>query len=336
MKIGILGAGLIANKMGYTLSKMEDVTCCAVGARDKKRAEEFAKKHGFQKAYGSYEELVQDDEVELIYIATPHSYHFEHAKLCLNHGKPVLCEKAFMANAEQAEEIFRLSEEKHVFITEAIWTRYMPSRKIIDDIIAKGEIGEVTSVTANLGYDIQDVPRLTDPMLAGGALLDVGIYPLTFASMILGNDIEEIQSCCVKGETGVDVQNSIILKYKNGTLATLHSGMLAATEQYGIVYGTKGYLIAENINNVNKVKIYTPEPKVEKNGDVPEQIKRIVKEIDMPEQITGFEDQVRASMEAIHNGAIECTQIPHAESLQMMKVMDELRHQWNIVYPFEC
>lgn len=322
MKIGILGAGYIARKMAYTVSQMEDATCYAVAARDMSRAEQFAKKYGIPKAYDSYEEMADDPGVDLIYIATPHSHHYEHAKLCIMRGKPVLCEKPFMANAKQAKEILDLAKEKHVFVTEAIWTRYMPSRKMIDAVIKSGEIGDVVSVTANLGYDLRNVKRLNDPALAGGALLDVGIYPLTFVSMVLGNEILRTTSVCTKTKTGVDAQNSIILKYPDGKLAFAHSSMLEVTEQYGIVYGTNGYLIAENINNVDKIKIYSPG-------------RELVKELAPPAQITGFEDEVRASMKAIREGKIECREIPHEEILYMMKLMDSLREEWGVQYPFE-
>ena len=234
----------------------------------------------------------------------------------------MLCEKAFTANAAQAKEILELSKEKGVFVGEAIWTRYMPSRKIIDDAIAAGKIGEVNFVTANLGYNIQHVRRLTDPELAGGALLDVGIYPLSFIAMILGDEVASITSSCVKTETGVDAQNAIVLTYKNGKMAIAHSGMLGPTEQFGIVYGSKGYLVAENINNVDRVCIYDNE-------------RKLVEAIDMPEQITGFEDEVRASMAAIREGKIECEQMPHSEILRMMEQMDSLREAWGIRYPFE-
>lgn len=322
MNIGILGAGNIAGNMARTLHAMEDAAFYAVGARDKERAEAFAKKYGAKKAYGSYEELVNDPEVELIYIATPHSHHFEHAKLCIEHGKPVLCEKAFMANAEQAREICKLAEERNVFLTEAIWTRYLPSRKMIDEVIQRGEMGEVTFVTANLGYDIKDVERIWNPALAGGGLLDIGIYPLTFISMVLGNDIKEIVSTCTKTETGVDEQCAIILKYENGVMAVAHCSILCGTEQAGFVYGTGGYLMAENINNVTGIKVYTKD-------------RKFVKEYQVPEQITGFEYQVRASMKAIREGKLECEEIPHAESIFMMELMDKLRADWGIRYPFE-
>ncbi len=322
MNIGILGAGNIARNMARTLNRMDDAVCFAVASRGKEKAEKFAEEFGIQKAYGSYEELVSDPDVELVYIATPHSHHFEHAKLCIAHGKPVLCEKAFTANAAQARELITYAEEKKVFITEAIWVRYLPSRRMLEEIIEGGEIGEITSVTANLGYDIKNVERLQKPELAGGALLDVGIYPLTFISMILGNDVREVISTCTKTVTGVDEQNVVILKYDNGVLATAHSGMLAGTEQYGIIYGTKGYIIAENINNISMIKVYTKD-------------RKLVREMKVPEQITGFEYQVRASMKAIREGKLECEEMPHAETIVMMELMDRLRADWGVKYPFE-
>lgn len=322
MKVGILGAGNIARTMAKTLNGMSDAVCYAVGARNKERAEVFAKEFGVEKVYGSYEELVSDPDVELIYVATPHSYHFEHAKLAIEHGKPVLCEKAFTANAKQARELLALAEEKGVFITEAIWVRYLPSRKMLEDIIAGGEIGEITSVTANLGYDIDEVERLQKPELAGGALLDVGIYPLTFISMILGNNVKEVVSTCTKTVTGVDEQNVVILKYDDGKIAIAHSGMLSSTEQYGIIYGTKGYIIAENINDIDQIKVYSPERELQRT-------------LKVPEQITGFEYQVRACKKAIQEGKLECEEIPHKEIIEMMELMDRLRKDWGITYPFE-
>ena len=204
MNVGILGAGNIAGKMACTLNGMKDATAYAVASRDLKRAQSFAKEYQMEKAYGSYEEMLADDKVDLVYVATPHSHHLEHGKLCISYGKPVLCEKAFTANAAQARELLDYAKEKGVFITEAIWTRYMPSRKIITDILESGELGDIHMLSANLGYSISHKERLVKPELAGGALLDVGIYPLNFASMFLGNDIVNITSACVKHETGVD------------------------------------------------------------------------------------------------------------------------------------
>ena len=174
MKLGILGAGGIASTMAKTVAGMKDVEAYAVAARDLGRAQVFAQKYEVKKAYGSYEEMLADDEVGLVYIATPHSHHYLHAKMCLEAGKHVLCEKAFTVNGEQAQKLFDLAKEKKLLITEAIWTRYMPSRKMINDIIESGVIGEVTAVTANLSYTVSHVERIRKSELAGGALLDVG------------------------------------------------------------------------------------------------------------------------------------------------------------------
>ncbi|MCI1890180.1 MAG: Gfo/Idh/MocA family oxidoreductase, partial [Bifidobacterium crudilactis] len=192
VNVAILGAGGIANTMARTLLAMKSderyrglINPYAVAARDGERARGFAERYGFPVSYGSYEDMVADPDVDLVYIATPHSMHAEQALMCLEAGKHLLVEKSFTANAAQAEEVFSLSESKGLLCTEAIWTRYMPSRGIINDIIDSGTIGEVTSASANLGYPITANARLVEPELAGGALLDVGVYPLNFLDMAL-------------------------------------------------------------------------------------------------------------------------------------------------------
>ena len=177
MNIGILGAGNIAATMATTLQSLKNVTCYAVAAREKKRAQAFADKFGFQVAYGSYVDMLSDPNVHLVYIATPHSHHYEHIKMCLKHGKHVLCEKAFTANAAQAEEVILEAREKGLLLTEAIWTRYMPMRLTIDAIIKSGIIGTPTSLSANLGYPLEHKERMVKLELCGGALLDLCVYP---------------------------------------------------------------------------------------------------------------------------------------------------------------
>ena len=322
MNVGILGAGRIAVAMAQTLNGMEDACAYAVASRDIRRAEEFAEKNHVEKAYGSYAEMLMDDKVDLVYIATPHSHHLEHGKLCISYGKPVLCEKSFTANVKQAKELLAYAKEKNVFITEAIWIRYMPSRKLIADILSSGELGELKGLSANLGYDVVDKERMVKPELAGGALLDVGVYPLNFASMCFGNEIEKITSACVWSPTGVDAQDAMILTYKDGRLATLHAGMLAATEQYGIVYGTKGYMIAYNINNVDRIEIFSSD-------------RKSIRTVEVPKQITGYEYEIRACMRALEAGMLECEEMPHSETLQMMEWMDNIRADWGLRYPFE-
>lgn len=322
MNVGILGAGRIAVTMARTLNGMKEAECYAVASRNLEKAQKFAVDNHVEKAYGSYEEMLSDENVDLVYVATPHSHHLEHAKLCISYGKPVLCEKSFTANAAQARELLDYAAEKKVFITEAIWTRYMPSRKMIDDIIASGELGEIKMLTANLGYELTDKDRMLRPDLAGGALLDVGVYILNFASMVLGDDVVKMTSECVKTDTGVDGQDAIILTYRDGKLAVLHTGMWADTEQYGIVYGTKGYLIACNINNIDVIRIYAPD-------------RSLIREVKVPEQITGYEYEVLACKRALAAGELECGEMPHAETMRIMEWMDALRKEWGIVYPFE-
>lgn len=322
MKFAILGAGNIAQTMANTISKMNGIESYAVASRDIGKATEFATKNGFEKAYGSYEELVQDDEVELVYIATPHSHHYAHARLCIEHGKPVLCEKAFTANAKQAKEILSLAKEKKVFITEAIWTRYMPSRERIQAVIDSGIIGDVTSVTANLGYAIGQVERLVKPELAGGALLDLGVYPINFACMVLGSNYSEVSSTAIITDTGVDSMNTITLSYADGKMASLHSTFMARTNRMGIISGTKGYMEIQNINNCEEIRVYNSNDE-------------LLKKETFKDQITGYEYQVEACVEAMKNGLLECPQMPHAETIKVMELMDSLRKEWGVIYPWD-
>lgn len=322
MKIGILGAGGIARVMAETVNGMEEAQCYAVAARDLGRAQKFAEEFGVEKAYGSYEEMLQDPQVELVYIATPHSHHYEHVKLCLEHGKHVLCEKAFTANAAQAEEILKMAEEKGLLLTEAIWTRYMPMRKTIDEVVASGIIGKITSLSANLGYVIEQNERIHAPELAGGALLDLTVYPLNFASMVFGDDIVKVDASCVKIDTGVDGQDNVMLTYRDGKMATLYTTIHAQTDRRGMINGSLGYIEIENINNYESMKVYDLDRKV-------------IASYEAPKQITGYEYEVRAAIRAIREGKTECEEMPHAETIKMMKLMDRIRADFGIVYPFE-
>lgn len=322
MKIGILGAGNIAGTLAQTMSRMPEVTCYAVAARELDRAEAFGTRYGFEKAYGSYEELVNDEQVELVYIATPHSHHYEHMKLCITHGKPVLCEKAFTMNSAQAKDIVKLAREKGVYAAEAIWTRYMPSRQIINEAIASGIIGQVSMLTANLAYDIDSKERIVRPELAGGALLDVGVYALNFALMHFGNQIDKVESSVMKTRTGVDGMETITLSYADGRMASLTAGIYGRSDRKGIIYGEKGYLIVENINNPQAVRIYDAND-------------RLVKEYELPGQISGYEYEIRECIAQIEKGEKESLSMPLRTSVEVMEMMDGLRKTWGVRYPGE-
>lgn len=321
MNVAILGCGRIAEIFGDMMAHIDEVNCYAIAARDLERAEVFAKKYGFEKAYGSYEEMLSDPNVELVYIATPHSHHAEHMKMCIEHGKPVLCEKAFTVNRAQAEEVFALAKEKGVFVAEAIWTRYMPSRKIINEIVQSGIIGEIKTITANLCYSMMEKERLVKPELAGGALLDVGVYCLNFAVMHKGNDIVSIESA-VSMEGEVDGQETINLFYEDGTMAVLTSSMYGRSDRKGIFYGEKGYIIVENTNNPEKICVFDDNDK-------------LLKEVVFDEIYNGYEYELLECMKCVKEGKLEPDSMPHDDTLFIMHLMDSIRDSWDMKYPME-
>lgn len=322
LKVGILGAGHIAQKMATTLMGMKEAELYAVAARELSRAEQFADEFHAQKAYGNYEALADDPDIDLIYIATPHSHHFGPARMCLLKGKPVLCEKAFTANAREAEELIRIAQEKQVFLAEAIWTRYMPFSRTIRELTESGIIGKPMMLTASLGYPIAHKERIVRLELCGGALYDLGVYPINFALMTFGNDLEKITSTCMKNEAGVDMQNSITFTYRDGRMAVMQTTAFCASDRQGIISGDKGYLVIDNINNPQQAVVY--------NTDHQE-----TGRYTCPPQITGFEYQVQEAAEAIRRGAIEPASMPHAETLRVMQMLDSLRKEWGIRFPMD-
>jgi len=323
INVAIMGAGNIATQMATALRGIRDeVVLYAVASRDLKKAKAFAHKWKFQKTYGSYEELVEDEAVDLIYIATPHAMHFENAKLALMHDKAILVEKAFTANEKQAKELVRIARERKVLLAEAIWTRYLPARRMIEDIIASGTLGEIMTVEADFSVPICGVPRLHDPALAGGALLDLGMYTLTFASMFLGDEVIATDSTCIKYSTGVDATDRIVLHYPNGKVAYLRTSMVSGNRNEGYINGTKGYIHVDNLNNLESYQLY------DENGTLKEEVK-------CPMIVNGYEYEVLACKKALEAGSIECAEMPHQETLRMMEWMDALRANWGVVYPFE-
>ena len=216
----------------------------------------------------------------------------------------------------------RLAEEKNVFITEAIWTRYMPLSVKMKELLDEGVIGTPYSLYASLGYVLDKVERVLKPELAGGALLDIGVYTLNFAAMAFGSEVADMKSVCKLLPTGTDAQESISLIYKDSKIASLLSTVNAQTDRMGIISGDKGRIIVENINCPESIKVYDTEYK-------------LIAEYKAPEQITGFEYQVRASIEAIENGWKESPYMPHKETIRIMHQMDALRKEWGVKYPWD-
>lgn len=322
MNIGILGAGGIAHTVAGTLVQTDRIRVYAVGARSQERAQAFAAEFGCEKAYGSYEALVSDPEVELIYVATPHSHHYEHVKLCLAHGKHVLCEKAFTMNTAQAEELIALAKEKQLYLAEAIWTRYMPSRALIRQVMESGIIGKVNVLTANLGYPISFRKRIMDPALAGGALLDLGVYGLNFARMNFDGEPERIESSVRMSGTGVDENETITMFWPDGRMAVLVHGIYAQSDRKGVIYGENGYIVVHNTNNPQAVDVF----------DVND---RLLEHHPIPPQITGYEYEFYEAEDAIAQGLLEAPSMPLSETLYIMRQMDALRKSWGLVYPQE-
>ncbi len=322
VNFAILAPGNIARTMAAAAASVPEAVPYAVASRDLARAKEFADKWGYKKAYGSYEEMVKDPEVELVYVSSPHSHHYQHAKLCLEHGKNVLVEKPFTINAAQARELIKLSKEKGLLLAEAMWTRYMPSRFMVQKIIDDGTIGEVSSLTANLGYELSGKERLINPKLGGGALLDLGVYPINFALMFIKGEVKKMDTSAVMSPAGIDLVNSITLTFENDKMAILHSNMLARTNRRGVIYGSKGYIEVENINNIEEIAVY------DVNGG-------LVHKTGVSEQVNGFEYELLSCIKAIENGSVQCEEMPHSEILRVMEIMDENRRRWGMKLPCE-
>lgn len=316
-KVGILGAGKIAGVIADTLNKLDAFCPYAIASRDIDRANEFGDTYNIEKRYGSYEELVNDPDVELIYIATPHSHHAEQAKMCINAGKPVLVEKAFTADMESAIEVMKLSEDKNVFCGEAMWIRFLPMYLRLIDIIEKGTIGKVNTITCSLGYDLRKKERVIKPELAGGAMLDLGVYPINLFTMIYNAPPASIGTSCVKLDTGVDAQEILQFNYKNGGSAHAFVTMMFKADNNAVIYGDKGYIEVKNINNPEEIIVYDRE--------------KAIADIKPPEkQISGYEYEFIAARDAIITGKFETALMPHKDTINIMTLMDNLLKNWKV------
>ena len=322
MRVGIIGTGWIAEKAAITLNGLTEVEASAIGSRSQETADAFAAKWNIPKAYGSYAELIADNEIDLVYVGTPHSHHFDVTKQALLAGKPCLVEKAFMANYRQAKEIVDLAHERKVFLAEAIWTRYQPVVQIVRDLISSGRIGEPRLVTATLGYSMGEKPRIMRPDLCGGALLDLGVYALNFVRMFFNADIMNIESQCVRSKTGMDLTNAFSLLLSNGVLCNLQSSASCVGDNIGVIAGTEGNLIIDNINNPQKITVNGPD-------------RTYIETIHVPQQITGYEYQFLVCREALIEGLLETREMPHEETLYIMQLMDDLRRKWGVCYPMD-
>ncbi len=323
MNVGIIGTGWIAEKAAITLNGLTDCKAYAVGSRSKEKAEAFAQKWSIDKSYGSYQELIADPAVDLIYVGTPHSHHYDVTREALLAGKPCLVEKAFMANYRQAKEIVDIARERKVFLAEAIWTRYQPALPMVRQLIADGRIGAPRLITATLGYSMGNKERIMRPDLCGGALLDLGVYALNFVRMFTDSDIVSMDGKCVKSDTGMDLTNAITIVLKDGILANVQSSAACVGDNIGVIAGPEGNLIIDNINNPQKITVNTRD-------------RVFVEDIHVPKQITGYEYQFIACRQALIDGLLEPREMPLEETLYIMQLMDQLRKDWDVRYPMDA
>ena len=321
MNIGIISTGRMAGMAADTISKMQETQCIAVASRSIDKATEFAKEHNIERAYGSYSELLNDKDVDLVYVATPHSMHYDITIEALGKGKPCLVEKAFMANYRQSKEVIDLARRNNVFVAEAMWTRYQPAVEMVREMMKC--IGTIRLLSANIGYNmVWRKPKLLQPELCGGALMDVGVYGLNFVRMFCPEKVKEISGLCTKSETGMDLSEVITLSLENDVLATIQATANATSSNRGVITGTEGFIVVDNINNPQLISLYAPD-------------RTLIEEQSVPKQITGYEYEFSKCGEAIKKGLTESPYMPHSETLCIMQLMDNLRQQWDVRFPMD-
>jgi predicted dehydrogenase len=320
---GILGTGAIARQFVQGLNSVPEAEVLAVGSRSRASAQEFADKRSIPRRHASYDDLASDPDVDVVYIATPHPLHAENATLCLRAGKAVLCEKPFSVNAAEAERVVKLARERGLFIMEGMWTRFFPLMEEVRRLTSEGAIGEVRMLNVDFGFraGLDPASRLFDPKLGGGALLDVGVYCVSFASMVLGRPSGFVGLPHL-GETGVDEQASVVLEHEGGRLANLSIGIRTTTPQEATIMGTEGY-----------VRIHAPwwRPKsmtINRPGEESETV-------DAPVSGNGFNYEAAEVMRCLEAGKTESDVMPLDETISVMRTMDRIRATWGLRYPGE-
>ncbi len=320
--IGILGAGHIAGVIAETLKRMNGFCPYAIASRDPERAKEFAEKYEIEKCYDSYDELLADPDVELVYIATVNSTHVELAKKALDAGKPVFVEKPFSYNSVTAKELLDYAAERELYCGEAMWLRFNPLMISLADQIKKGLIGDPRTIVANIGYNLAGIERILKPELGGGAILDIGIYPFVAIFMLMGGTPTQVTSDPpLVTNTGVDVYSTVYMKYPQGRSAIAITTAMSKMDNTLTVYGTHGHLVIDNVNNPTKVTVYGPDgnPKMELTPE--------------NKDYNGYEYEFKAAREAAIVGKLENKENTRSMILGLYQFTDILRKIWNTVFP---
>ncbi|MCR5811855.1 MAG: Gfo/Idh/MocA family oxidoreductase [Lachnospiraceae bacterium] len=319
LNAAVVGTGYMASKMAAVLNSSGTVRPYAVVSRDIERALQFGRENGFKKAYDSMENMLADRKVDLVYIATPASEHAGQVRACIEAGKPVLCETPIALTSAEAESLFSLSASLDVLVVEAMHIRFLPFFKQIVSAISSGAIGTPVMLTANLASDIENIPRLQRPSLGGGALGDLGYFLLAFSTMVFGNQIKRIQSSCAFTPMRVDRQLSIVLQYKDDRMAVLSCTTSGNGESRAVIQGSRGYIVVEDLKNFSTATVYDSR----RNKTASYKRGKIKSE---------FEFEMAAFTAAMKSGWKECPEMPHAQTLSMMQMMDFIRRQLGISY----
>ena len=320
---GILGTGQIAGMFAEDLVRIADADLVAVGSRTAAAANRFADRFGADRRHPSYEQLAHDSEVDVIYVTTPHTLHCQNTITCLEAGKAVLCEKPLAVNAAEAERMTRAAHQHQRFLMEAMWSRFLPSVVRLRDLVRDGAVGELQLLVADFGFSSSPDPtnRLYDPAIGGGALLDIGVYPIALASMLLGPP-DRISGAAHLGETGVDEQSAYILHHAAGPLAVCHASIRVDTIQDAIVYGTEGH-----------IRLHRPWWRA--TGLTVCRRGRAEESIDLGLKGQGYTHEAEEVARCLRAGVLESEHMTWKESLSIMRTMDELRAQWGLRYPTE-
>ncbi len=323
LRWGILGLGRIADAFARGLASSKSSQLIACGSNSSERAEAFSRKWGVPKRHSSWEALAADPEVDAVYIATPHPMHKANALLCLESGKAVLCEKPFTINEPEARELVEASKRKGLLLMEGMWTRFLPHMELLRKLVHDGAIGEVSMVQADFGARSSEGPegRIFNPLLGGGALLDIGVYTVSFAQMLLGEPVE-CEAMAKIGPTGVDERLGALLRFQGGAIASLSCSIVEETPQEATVIGSKG-----------RIRVLPPwwgpsSLMVKREGKSEELMK--------PECIgNGYNYEAEEFARCAAAGLRESPFMTHSESLAEMRTMDELRKLIGLVYPME-
>ena len=319
---GILGPGTIARQFATGLQAVPRAKLLAVGSRTQEKADAFADQFHAPKRHASYEALAADPDVHVIYIATPHPGHKAAALLCIEHGKAVICEKPFTVNANEAEEVIAAARAKGVFVMEAMWSRFFPAMAHVRKLLTDGVIGEIRMLQADFGFrtGVNPESRLFNPALAGGGLLDVGVYPISLASMIFGTP-SQVTGLAHLGETGVDEQAAIVLGYPGGALASITTGIRINTPHEAFILGTDGHIKLHG-------PWWKPATLTVNSGGKSE-------DVTLPFESVGMNYEAEEVNRCLRAGKTESETMPLAETLAIMKTLDTLRSQWGLKYPME-